>query len=1567
MTESESTRLSECLTAFGARDYLACYIAAIGDAPQTGILEHPVLRQFVAICLQRLGQLDDPNELLRVLLDGTTDPWEKSLVQLTFGQVSLDVVLQAADSDERRCQATYYAGARLLTISDRAGAETLLRACARENVDCLEKQLAEIDLTAMSSTDAPEPAEQAFEVFELRAKTYIRQGRYDEGVRAAEEACDLARRTWGQDDVRFAQGLGTLMTCLSYANRTREGIELAPLAIDLARKHYGDDDPKFANFLNTIAYLHKAGGELDEASRLYQAAVDIWGQSVEHRLESAVALNNTAQIEVERGKLDLAETLFWRVLDMLESVEDEMGLHAGVVNNLALIYGRKGDFDAAERLHLQALDYRREHVGGHHPQYAESLNNLAHVYKDQRRFADAEPLFRQAAEILERSLGIRHPRTLMALSALLETYEATGQPEAANRLLDRIQSAGQAPTEVRRHVLHPVPGLTPLFQMLQSAMPPTRHEMESIGGAVDWPSPPYQRQFARLADDFVEGRYGDCLPRAVLLNACDATLEVLQMYLLCFAQIPHTGSGSMLPPELQEHLEAIPSLIADPWHSALAGLTLGLTGAVDVEELVSNDERFCQLLYYVAQRKMVEGRIEEALVDLGTCATFGVASFETWMAERILRAPRRASDRNLAVRVRQLNAATVELLGHKDISAALASAEEAWRLAAALEERSSERTLSHYNVALAAYQNGDLVRAESLLRDLVIIARGSEHPDRTVVAGALNTLGMIYTDLAQFELAEPALRDALEELRLAGRKDDADYAQIQGNLAEVYREMGDLSTAIRVCRQAEESKRSSLGREHPEYARTLKNLGLLYVEIGELQAAEATLDEADRIFKIVCPPGHPDLAASARALAYLYLVQRRFREAETVLRTALENSRSINGADTLGYAGGLVALAGACMQTGRLEQADQYLQESRSMLVRIGGALHPHIAAVAANLAVVHAMQGNLRGALRFAKESEEVTSRLLSDVFATASERQRLQLLGDVHLRLSAFLSLVAALGTPDDEVANAFDLVLRRKGLAGEAQSALRDGSRPELRLKIEHFRSLTEKIARKRLSGPGPEGPEAHDEMLASWTDEKERLEAELARAIPGMRLELRMRELHWRLVRSLLPEGTALVEFVRFNLLQFADPSTSKEPSDSRSRYWAFVLQPEPHDSLRLVDLGDADEIDQLVASYRSAVVMTGSSRHFGPQTPESAQIAELNAGTALRAVVFDQLGTALGETRRLLLCPDGELSRFPWEVLPLAQGRRLIDAYEISYLGVGRDLLRISVPSSDTCTEPLVIVDPDFDLSITGTRAPQPVSAPANQFARDLRRGGLRFDRLPGASREGLAVATMLGVQPITGAAATERAIKSCRHPAILHVATHGYFLPDPEAPRQLDSQLVDVSTGATRPYGRLSNAYGSPLLRSGLILAGANTWLDDGVLPAEAEDGILTAEDVSGIDLSGTELVTLSACETGLGSQHLGEGVLGLRRAFISAGARTVVMSLWQVPDEETQTLMTGFYQRLLRGEGRAAALRNAQLELRCHKPEPYYWGAFICQGDPEAFPMFAAGSADAPELTPAC
>ena len=297
---------------------------------------------------------------------------------------------------------------------------------------------------------------------------------------------------------------------------------------------------------------------------------------------------------------------------------------------------------------------------------------------------------------------------------------------------------------------------------------------------------------------------------------------------------------------------------------------------------------------------------------------------------------------------------------------------------------------------------------------------------------------------------------------------------------------------------------------------------------------------------------------------------------------------------------------------------------------------------------------------------------------------------------------------------------------------------------------------------------------------------------------------------------------------------------------------------------------------------------------------------------------------------------------------------------------------------------MVVADPDFDLETvrasepaqvktgfwsrllgrdketTATRA-QPIAILASASRSpgatlpdlDRDRSDYHFVRLPGTRVEGERVAALLGVSPWLDSSALEGLIKTvCRSPRILHLATHGFFLPDQERDPNRDGRGLGFDfgefAGAKDSLARLSGPMmENPMLRSGLALAGANTWLKRGELPETAEDGLLTAEDVTGLDLLATELVVLSACETGLGQVHVGEGVFGLRRAFVLAGAKTLVMSLWKVPDEPTRELMEDFYGRLLAGRGRAEALREAQLAMKAKYPDPFYWGAFICQGDP--------------------
>ena len=910
----------------------------------------------------------------------------------------------------------------------------------------------------------------------------------------------------------------------------------------------------------------------------------------------------------------------------------------------------------------------------------------------------------------------------------------------------------------------------------------------------------------------------------------------------------------------------------------------------------------------------------------------------------------------------------------------------------ALGENHPDYAASLNNLAGLHRAMGDHAAALPLYRQALEIFRaalGENHPD---YATSLNNLAMLYQDMGDHAAALLLFRQALEIRRTALGENHPDYAASLNNLARLYEDMGDHAAALPQYREALEIRRAALGENHPHYAASLNNLAELYRALGDHAAALPLCRQALEIRRAALGEDHPDYAAGLNNLAGLYAAMGDHAAALPLFRQALEINRTALGENHPDYAAGLNNLAGLHQAMGDHAAALPLYRRALEIRRTALGENHPYYSVSLNNLAGLYAATGRASEAMPLMEKAAAIDDRMIGQILAIGSERQRAAFLNTEVARLYAFLSLVLQhLGDSPNAIHAAFELVLRRKAVAAEAVATQRDallgGKYPALQPRLLDLAALRMQIARKTLAGPGPEGLESHLRGLAEWDAQKERLEAELARQIPEMNLEQKLRAADRRAVALNLPEGVALVEFVRFPVRDFQAVPARGEPQWKPARYVAFILPGGAPDDVQMIDLGEAEPIDRLIADFRAGIIAeaeTNDGRDMAKRPEEAALYVQRGAGSDLRAALFDRLAPALGSRTRLLIAPDGDLARLPFEVLPTAGGRRLIDDYQISYLSCGRDVLRFGAVATGQPGGPLVVADPDFDLETVPMREPaQPkagfwsrllsrgkkaTAAPiqsvpalattasaAGRHSRDLDRdrGDYHFHRLPGTRAEGERVAVLLDVSPWLDATALEGRLKTaCHSPRILHLATHGFFLPD--QPRDLNREGRGFGfdfgefSGAKDGLARLSGPMmENPMLRSGLALAGANTWLKAGNLPEEAEDGLLTAEDVTGLDLLATELVVLSACETGLGQVHVGEGVFGLRRAFVLAGAKTLVMSLWKVPDEPTRELMEDFYGRLLAGQGRAEALREAQLAMKAKYPDPYYWGAFICQGDP--------------------
>jgi len=505
------------------------------------------------------------------------------------------------------------------------------------------------------------------------------------------------------------------------------------------------------------------------------------------------------------------------------------------------------------------------------------------------------------------------------------------------------------------------------------------------------------------------------------------------------------------------------------------------------------------------------------------------------------------------------------------------------------------------------------------------------------------------------------------------------------------------------------------------------------------------------------------------------------------------------------------------------------------------------------------------------------------------------------------------------------ALTTLLRRKGRALDASAAalatLRAKLSPEDKALLDELGNARTKLAKLTVAGPDAVGdPVEYGKELAALEDQVQKLEYKLGQRSATYRASAQPIEL--AAIQQKIPAGSRLVELVNFQPADMRKMYVIGAPLPPR-HYAAFITGATGDPSF--VDLGEAAEIDDAIGKFRKAVA--------DPDNDRAVELARV-----LDDLTFAKLEGRLGNATEILLAPDGMLNVVPFAALVDAKGEFRIAKYNFTYLTSGRDLLRLKVKPKAQGGG-VIFANPKFDA---GTPAGANGSS-RGQRSIDL--ASLSWPPLPGTGQEATAVsAAMHGFTMFTGAQATESAVKAVHSPRILHMATHGFFLPDvppapPPAPGDThgSTALAAAPAGAPAPPG-----VEDPLLRSGLALAGANQ------LSSGDEDGILTALEASGLDLEGTKLVVLSACETGVGKATNGDGVYGLRRALVVAGAESLVMSMWQVDDQATKDLMVGYYKRLAAGKPRSSALRDIQLELKGQPKykHPYYWASFLPAGD---------------------
>lgn len=889
-------------------------------------------------------------------------------------------------------------------------------------------------------------------------------------------------------------------------------------------------------------------------------------------------------------------------------------------------------------------------------------------------------------------------------------------------------------------------------------------------------------------------------------------------------------------------------------------------------------------------------------------------------------------------------------------------------------------------------------QAELLLQSILKMLHALEKTPSEQGLEALSTLGTLYRVSGQYQKADVALQQLLKLRALKTPHNPTAYAAALNNLAFLRMDQGLYSSSETLFKESLQILEASTANHSlRQYSFTLDNLGKLYRLQGRYKYAEASHIKARTLIQNTFGTRHRDYAVCLNNLALLYIPQGRLDEAKPLLEEALEINASIFGEDSVAYAISLDHLAQLHHKRRELNVAAQNLLQAISIYenkytnghpkyaqamdlmgqILFGqgkhraaekyfltalkakrasqGATHPSYAETLAHLSDCYLLRRNFREAWQLREQAFNVNYTHLQTELATASERGVQDYLENIEGGKSV-AATSAALMSPEKYHGIAFNAVLQTKALDVDIISNFRQLlQKHRYHMRFEDAITQLETLKEER-------------NLLQGMPDRSKQLEAtdnaiaELERTLReqfqngDVTLATPVRPTYQDLQPILQGQHAAYIDFVRIKVMATqkgspdVSPTSNTQPTEVYAAY-VVTANGEP----RLFKLGPAQEIDKIITDFKEGFTQPGRSVLANAQTSRAeSEAAYKKKAKEVYRHLLKPLEQALASHRRLYISPDSLVSDVPFEALTNEADEYAASSRDIIYLTSGRDLLNI-VPKRASAPQNSIKIfsGPDYNLPLSCYL--RLLGSPSLTFPSTKDRlspnqektlacldipqttNGSKFGPLPGAMQEGVSILKVLTStyktferKPILfqQERALEDWVKTYTAPHILHFATHGFFISAPKGP--------------------VSYLDHNPLRRSGLALSGANT------LPKSsntANDGILYADEIALLQLKGTSLVVLSACQTAMGVVRTGQGVFGLSRAFLYAGTNTVISSLNNVDDRATELLMKTFYQHYIGGKmTKLQAFNAAKATVRNHPlyAHPFYWASFILVGDPD-------------------
>jgi CHAT domain-containing protein/tetratricopeptide (TPR) repeat protein len=945
------------------------------------------------------------------------------------------------------------------------------------------------------------------------------------------------------------------------------------------------------------------------------------------------------------------------------------------------------------------------------------------------------------------------------------------------------------------------------------------------------------------------------------------------------------------------------------------------------------------------KRRLYKGDNDDLAISLDNLGKFyfviGRYSEAETLSKEALEMRRRlfkGDDRSLAISINNMAVFYAEALG------SYAKAEPFYQEAYEMYSRiyngdHPELVVSANNLAGFFKNRGRYAEAELLYKESLEMSRRLFKSDHPGLASCIDKMALFLSSRGRYSEAEPLFLESLEMYRRIFKGDHTSLANIINNCADFYDCLGRSAEAESLYKEALEMNRRMFKGDHNDLATSINGMAAFYSNRGRDKEVEALLIEALNMRRRIFNGDNQFLATSINNLAAFYSKTEKFNEAEPLLIEALGMLRRIYKSDNPDLAMIIYNLGSFYSGRGKIKEAEPLLIEALEMYRRIYKSDHPELANTLYSLCIFYHGIGKFDEEEKLLEELSLTCSKIIDNTFPTLSEKEK-------ELFYNTFSNYFLYIN---------YSTVFRNKlspGLIGTMYNN-------QLKTKALLLNS-SEKVRSNILNSNNP----VLTELYSKWTGTKEMLsrlyslpvseiekqgysidslekvanviEKELTNRSVTFKQEYEKKNLRLENVQSCLNKNEVAIEIVRFKNF------IGNKWTDSVC-YAALILrsnnstksgistkgEEEKRYDIELVLLDNGNELEQFSVKNYKNLIRT--------KTQDNVSYNQFWAKIAAK----------LKGVTKIYISPDGVFNQINLSTLYNPKTRKyLLEEIDLQLVTSTRDIIeRKSQKKPEYNNIAVLIGNPRFNLDKEEYK--KVVSAVDNKFKTEYylteeteisMRSGIR--PLPGTGIEVDKISVLLSsknweIKKYTDNMALEEVVKRVDNPRILHIATHGKFLSDVEGDNSNLGRGFDKQRFVE-----------NPLLRSYLIFAGADSPDSTRNRSSEFDDGFLTAYEAQNLYLDKTEIVVLSACETGLGEVKNGEGVYGLQRAFIQAGAKLIIMSLWSVSDDATQELMSSFYKEWLDGKTKRAAFHEAQIKMKEKYVYPYYWGAFVMVGE---------------------